>query len=75
MDQSDKEQTMTKVNSPNVTNPDYVYPRTLEEAFGERGPVVEKDAEPKMEWQDKLVLWVAPAVLLFVVVLMMLEGV
>jgi hypothetical protein len=73
MDQSDKE-TMTKVNSPNPTNPDYVYPRTLEEAFGERGPVVEKDAEPEMYWDDKLMLWVAPAIVIFLIVLFILEN-
>lgn len=74
MDQSDKEQTMTKVNSQNLTNPDYVYPRTLDEAFGERGPVVEKDAEPEMYWDDKLMLWVAPAIVIFLVVLFILEN-
>ena len=35
----------------------YVYPRSLDQAFGERGPVVEKDAEPEMYWDDKLMLW------------------
>jgi hypothetical protein len=51
-----------------------VYPRTLDEAFGERGPVVEKDAEPEMHWDDKLMLWVAPAVVIFILVLFVLEN-
>jgi len=72
MDQPDKEETMKKVNSPNLTNPDYVYPRTLDEAFGERGPVVEK--EPEMHWDDKLMLWVAPAIVIFLIVLFILEN-
>jgi hypothetical protein len=74
MDQSDKEKAMKKVNSPNLTNPDYVYPRTLDEAFGERGPVVEKDEEPEMRWDDKLMLWVAPAIVIFILVLFVLEN-
>jgi hypothetical protein len=51
----------------------YRHPRTLEEAFGERGPLVEMDAEPEMYWDDKLMLWVAPAVVIFLVVLFILE--
>jgi hypothetical protein len=46
----------------------------LEEAFGERGPVVEKDAEPEMYWDDKLMLWVAPAIVIFLIVLFILEN-
>jgi len=74
MGQSDKEQKMQKVMSPRLGNPDYVYPRTLEQAFGpgERGPVVEE--EPKIDWQDKLVLWAAPVVVVFIVVLFALEN-
>jgi hypothetical protein len=54
----------------------YVHPRTVEQAFGpgERGPVVEKDAEPEMHWDDKLMLWVAPAVVIFLIVLFALEN-
>lgn len=76
MDQSDKEQTMQRVMSPKLGDPDYVYPRTLEEAFGpgERGPVVEKKEEPEMYWDDKLMLWVAPAIIIFLVVLFILEN-
>lgn len=73
MDQSDKEQTMTKVNSPNLTNPDYVYPRTLEEAFGSRGPVIDPE-DPPMDWQDKAVLWAAPAAVIFLIVLLAFES-
>ena len=53
----------------------YVYPRTIEQAFGtgERGPVEEKDAPPAMDWQDKIVLWLAPVVVVFVIVLIALE--
>ena len=55
----------------------YVHPRTMEQAFGpgERGPLLDRDAYAPMDWQDKLVLWVAPAVVIFVVVLLMTEGV
>lgn len=52
----------------------YVYPRSLDQAFGERGPVVEQDAEPEMYWDDKVMLWVAPAVVIFLVVLFILEN-
>lgn len=51
----------------------YVYPRTLEQAFGERGPVVGMDDEPPMDWQDKIVLWLAPVAVVFVIVLIALE--
>jgi cytochrome c-type biogenesis protein CcmH/NrfF len=50
-----------------------VYPRTLEQAFGERGPVVGMDDEPPMDWQDKIVLWLAPVAVVFVIVLIALE--
>lgn len=68
---------MYRVPTQRIANADYVFPRTLEEAFGpgERGPVVEMDAPKPMDWEDKLVLWVAPAVLLFVTLLLVLEGV
>lgn len=46
----------------------YIHPRTLEEAFGSRGPVIDPE-DPPMDWLDKLVLWVAPVAVLFVVVL------
>lgn len=66
---------MYRVPTQRIANADYVFPRTLEEAFGpgERGPVVEMDAPKPMDWEDKLVLWVAPAVLLFLTGLLMLE--
>jgi len=66
---------MYRVPTQRIPNADYVFPRTLEEAFGpgERGPLVECDAPKPMDWEDKLVLWVAPAVLMFVVLLLMLE--
>lgn len=53
----------------------YVHPRTMEQAFGpgERGPVEEKDTPPAMDWQDKIVLWLAPVVVVFVIVLIALE--
>jgi hypothetical protein len=51
----------------------YQHPRSMEEAFDERGPLVEMDAEPEMYWDDKLMLWVAPAVVIFLVVLFILE--
>jgi hypothetical protein len=53
----------------------YKHPRTIEQAFGpsERGPLVEKDAEPEMYWDDKLMLWVAPAIVMFLIVLFILE--
>lgn len=34
----------------------YRHPRTLDEAFNERGPVIDPN-DPPMDWQDKLVLW------------------
>ena len=54
----------------------YRHPRTLEEAFGpyERwGEVVEKDAQQEMDWEDKAVLWMAPVVVIFLIVLFALE--
>lgn len=67
---------MQRIHSQRIDNPDYVYPRTLEQAFGhgERGPLIEKDAEPEMYWDDKLMLWVAPAIVIFLVVLFALES-
>lgn len=53
----------------------YVYPRTMEQAFGERGELHEPDEMPPMQWQDKLVLWVAPAAVAFLIILFALEGV
>lgn len=53
----------------------YSHPRTLEQAFGpyERwGEIVEMD-QPKMDWEDKLVLWVAPIVAIFLIVLLATE--
>lgn len=53
----------------------YRHPRTLEQAFGpyERwGEIVEMD-QPKMDWEDKLVLWVAPIVAIFLIVLLSTE--
>lgn len=53
----------------------YIHPRTLEQAFGpyERwGEIVEMD-QPKMDWEDKLVLWVAPIVAIFLIVLLATE--
>lgn len=53
----------------------YVHPRTLEQAFGpgERGPLFEKETDSPMDWQDKIVLWLAPVVVVFVIVLIALE--
>lgn len=51
----------------------YKHPRSLDEAFGSRGPVIEKDADLKMDWQDKAVLWAAPAAVIFLIVLFALE--
>ena len=68
---------MYKVPKQNIANADYVYPRTLEEAFGpyERwGKVVEKDAQPEMDWEDKAVLWAAPVAVIFFIVLLVLES-
>jgi hypothetical protein len=67
---------MYRVPKQRIPNADYVFPRTLEQAFGpdERGPLVERDAPKPMDWEDKLVLWVAPAVLLFVTLLLMMES-
>lgn len=66
---------MYRVSTQRIPNADYIFPRTLEEAFGpgERGPLVERESQKPMDWEDKLVLWVAPAVLMFVVLLLMLE--
>jgi len=55
----------------------YRHPRTLEEAFGpyERwGEVVEKDTQQEMDWQDKAVLWMAPVVVIFLIVLFAFES-
>jgi hypothetical protein len=65
---------MQRIPEQPIDNPDYVHPRTLEQAFGEGGPVEEKDAEPEMYWDDKLMLWVAPAIVIFLVVLFALEN-
>lgn len=65
---------MYKVPKQNIANADYVYPRTLQDAFGSGGPVEDKDEMPPMDWQDKIVLWVAPAALLFVTLLLVLES-
>jgi len=51
----------------------YRYPRSMDEAFGERGPLVEKDAEPEMDWEDKAVLWAAPVGVIFLIVLFAFE--
>lgn len=54
----------------------YVHPRTLEQAFGagERGPLVEMDAQPEMDWEDKIVLWAAPVAVIFLTVLFAFEA-
>lgn len=55
----------------------YRHPRTLEEAFGpyERcGEVVEKDAQQEVDWEDKAVLWMAPVVVIFLIVLFAFES-
>lgn len=65
---------MYKVPKQNIPNADYVYPRTLQDAFGSGGPVVEQDAKPEMYWDDKVMLWVAPAIVIFLVVLFALES-
>ena len=64
---------MYKVPKQNIPNADYVYPRTLQDAFGSGGPVEDKDEQPPMDWQDKAVLWMAPVVVIFLVVLLALE--
>lgn len=64
---------MYKVPKQNIANADYVYPRTLQDAFGSGGPVVEKDAQQEMDWDDKVMLWVAPVVVIFLIVLFALE--
>lgn len=51
----------------------HTYPRTLDEAFGSRGPVIDP-TDPPMDWQDKAVLWAAPAAVIFLVVLFILEN-
>lgn len=51
----------------------YRYPRSMDEAFGERGPLVEKDAEPEMDWEDKVILWAAPVVVIFLIMLFAFE--
>lgn len=65
---------MQRIPKQPIDNPDYVHPRTLEQAFGERGPVEEKDAQPPMDWADKIILWLAPVVAVFIVVLLALEN-
>ena len=50
----------------------YKHPRTLQEAFGEGGPIIDPVDTP-MVWQDKIVLWAAPVAVLFLVVLFALE--
>jgi len=55
----------------------YRHPRSLEEAFGpyERwGEIVEMDAQPEMDWEDKIVLWAAPVVAIFLIVLLAFEA-
>ena len=64
---------MQRVPKQPIDNPDYVHPRTLEQAFGESGPVEEKDAQPAMDWEDKIILWLAPVAVVFVIVLIALE--
>lgn len=64
---------MQRIPEQHIDNPDYIYPRTRQEAFGSGGPVEEKDAQPPMDWQDKIVLWVAPVAVVFVIVLIALE--
>jgi len=64
---------MYKVPYQNTPNADYVYPRTLKDAFGSGGPVVEMDAPKPMDWEDKAVLWMAPVVVIFLIVLFALE--
>jgi hypothetical protein len=50
----------------------YKHPRTLKDAFGEGGPIIDPE-DPPMDWQDKTVLWAAPVVVIFRVVLFALE--
>lgn len=52
----------------------YKHPRTLDEAFGSRGPVIDP-TDPPMDWQDKAVLWAAPVTIIFLIVLLALEAV
>jgi hypothetical protein len=52
----------------------YKHPRTLKDAFGEGGPIIDPE-DPPMDWQDKTVLWAAPVVVIFLVVLFALEAV
>lgn len=52
----------------------YKHPRTMEEAFGHSGPLVDPDEQP-MDIADKIVLWAAPVVVIFIVVLIALESV
>ena len=65
---------MQRIPKQPIDNPDYVHPRTLEQAFGEGGPVEEKDAQPPMDWSDKIILWLAPVVAIFIIVLLALEN-
>lgn len=51
----------------------YKHPRTMEEAFGHRGPLVDPDKQP-MDIADKIILWAAPVVVIFIVVLIALES-
>lgn len=51
----------------------YKHPRSLDEAFGSRGPVIDPE-DPPMDWQDKAVLWAAPVVVIFLVLLFALES-
>lgn len=50
----------------------YKHPRTLQEAFGSGGPVIDPE-DPPMDLVDKAVLWAAPVAVLFLVVLFALE--
>jgi len=54
----------------------YCHPRSLEQAFGpyERwGEIVEME-QPKMDWEDKIILWAAPVVCIFLIVLFVFEA-
>lgn len=68
---------MYRVPAQRIANADYVFPRTLEQAFGpgERGPLFEPAPRKRMDWEDEVVLWLAPAVLLFITLLLVLESI
>lgn len=58
-------------NAPRLNDTVRQYPRTLEEAFGPHCRKQIGDA-PRMDWQDKLVLWACVATVVVVVALSIL---